>query len=91
METDTEYFAAHPEAKFRLVVRPSRVYRDFFMFKITTRDPEVYADGDAGDWGYYDAKRYGTPLEFLKSECERMLAHQHRCSNPERWLASQGR
>ncbi|WP_439925263.1 hypothetical protein [Nitrobacter sp. JJSN] len=88
-ESDAEFFAAHPEAKFRLLVRPSKVYRDFFMFKITTRDPDIYADGDAGDWRYYDAKRYGTPLEFLKSECDRMLAHPHRCSNPERWLASQ--
>lgn len=85
--TDAEFFRDHPVARFRLAVRPSKIYRDFFTFKITTREPEVYADGDAGDVRYYDANQ-GTPREWLLAECERMLAHPHRCSDPERWLAT---
>lgn len=88
-ESDAEYFAAHPEAKFRLAVRPSKVYRDFFSFKITTRDPEVYATGDCGDIRDYRPGQ-GSPREHMIAECERMLANTHRCRNSERWLASQG-
>lgn len=88
-ETDEEYFAAHPEARFRLMVRPRNFYRGYFTFTITTRDPEVYADGDAPDMGYYDANQ-GTPRDWMFAECERMLADPHRCSDSERWLASQG-
>jgi hypothetical protein len=85
--SDAEYFRDHPEAKFRLMVRSNPVYRDCFTFRLSTRDPEVFATGDSGDWRYYDRKRYATPREFMIAECERLLAHRHRCSNPERWLA----
>lgn len=88
-ETDAEYFAAHPESRFRLTVRPSKVYRDFFSFRITTRDPEVYATGDCGDIRDYRPGQ-GSPREHMIAECERMLANSHRCINSERWLASQG-
>jgi hypothetical protein len=88
-ESDEEYFAAHPEAKFRLAVQPCGVYRDFFTFTITTRDPEVYATGDVGDLRYYRPDG-GSPHEHMIAECERMLADPHRCSDSERWLASQG-
>lgn len=89
-ETDAEYFAAHPDAKFRLAVYPRpKFHRNHFTFTITTRDPEVYAEGDAGDTGYYDANQ-GTPREWMFAECERMLADPHRCSDRRRWLASQG-
>jgi hypothetical protein len=87
-ETDEEYFAAHPDAKFRLVVRPSRVYREYFTFKITTRDPEVYATGDSGDIRHYRPDQ-GSPRENMIAECERMLTDSNRCRNSERWLASQ--
>lgn len=90
--TDAEFFAANPEAKFRLTLHRSPFFRpDYFTFTISTRDPKVYAIGDRWDFWDYSAKRYGTPREYWVSECERMLAHPHRCSNPERWVASQGR
>jgi hypothetical protein len=87
-ESDEEYFAARPDAKFRLAVRPSRVYRDFFTFKITTRNPEVYATGDSGDIRHYRPDQ-GSPRANMIAECERMLADSNRCRNSERWLASQ--
>jgi hypothetical protein len=89
-ETDAEYFAKHPDAKLRLGVSPRPdFHRNHFTFKITTRDPEVYATGDAGDTRYYDANR-GSPREWLLAECERMLADSNRCGGgAERWLASQ--
>ena len=88
-ESNEEYFAAHPDAKFRLVVRPSKVYRDLFMFRFVTRDSEVFATGDVGDLRDYDAGGYGSPREWVFAECERMLADSNRCRNSERWLASQ--
>lgn len=89
-ESDEEYFAAHPEAKFRLNVHRSPLFwPDYFTFKITTRDPEVYATGDAGDLRDYRPGQ-GSPREHMLAECERMLANTHRCRNSERWLASQG-
>jgi hypothetical protein len=86
--TDAEFFAAHPDAKFRLAVRPNKFYPDCFTFKITTRDPEVYATGDSGDWGYYRPDQ-GTGREWLLAECARMLTHEHRCTDAERWRATQ--
>jgi hypothetical protein len=89
-ETDEEYFRNHSEMRFRLKLHRSRWHSpDCFNFTITTRDPEVYATGDSGDWRYYRPDR-GTPREHMIAECERMLAHPHRCSDSKRWLASQG-
>lgn len=87
-ESDAEYFAVHPEAEFRLTTRASIVYRNEFTFEITTRDPEVYATGDNYDFRDHGAEQYDSPREFVIAECGRLLADPHRCSNPERWLAS---
>ena len=88
-ESDEEYFAAHPDAEFRLNVHRSPLFwPDYFTFKITTRDAEVYATGDSGDIRYYRPDQ-GSPREHMIAECERMLADSNRCINSERWLASQ--
>jgi hypothetical protein len=89
-ETDAEYFAKHPDAKFRLKLQRSPLFRpDYFLFEIVTRDSEVYATGDAGDLRYYRPDR-GSPREWLLAECERMLADSNRCPGSDRWLADQG-
>jgi hypothetical protein len=83
-ETDAEYFAAHPEARFRLKVYRSRRYApDYFTFKITTRDPKVCACGDKWD-GFFELNlKPGTPRERLIRVCLRMLLNENRCYNTE--------
>ena len=89
-ESDEEYFAAHPDATFRFNLYQAPLYApNYFTFKITTRDAEVYATGDSGDIRYYRPDQ-GSPREHMIAECERMLADSNRCINSERWLASQG-
>ncbi|MDR6306449.1 hypothetical protein GGQ85_004181 [Nitrobacter vulgaris] len=88
-ESDVEYFATHPDAKFRLKLHRSRLHSaDSFSFMISTRISGIYAVGDRWDFRDYDANQ-GTPREHMIAECERMLANSHRCINSERWLASQ--
>lgn len=83
-ETDAEYFAAHPEARFRLKLHRSRRYApDYFTFKITTRDPKVCACGDKWD-GFFELNlKPGTPRERLIRVCLRMLLNENRCYNTE--------
>ena len=82
--SDAEYFTAHPDAKFRLNLRVTRVSRrySFFSFKIATRDGEVYATGDSGDVGSDLRRGPGTARERWIRACLLMLTDPHRCTGP---------
>lgn len=89
-ETDGEFFRNHPEARFRLKLHRSRWHSpDSFNFTITTRISGIYAAGDRWDLRDYGASRYGTPRTRVLGESLRMLADPNRCSDSDRWLASQ--
>jgi hypothetical protein len=80
--TDEEYFAAHPDMPpFRLTTRRSPNFRrDYFEFRVVTRDPKVYAEGDKWDAFSDLGLRPGTNRERLIRACLKMLTDPHRLS-----------
>lgn len=83
--TDAEYFADHPEAAWRFTVR--RHSRDYFEFRIITRDGRTIADGDTWDvYGKIDHASEDTPRDRLRAAAERLLADPNR-AYPAAWAA----
>lgn len=75
--TDAEYFRDHPEAAWLFTVR--RHNRDYFTFKIVTRDGSTIADGDVWDvYGKINHASVDTPRERLRAAVERLLADPNR-------------
>lgn len=82
---DAEYFADHPEAAWRFTVR--RHSRDYFEFRIITRDGGTIADGDRWDvYGKLDHASGGTPRERLRAAAEQLLVDPNR-AYPAVWVA----
>ncbi len=83
--TDSEFFAAHPGSPYRMTVR--RHSRDYFEFRIITRDGSTIADADTWDvYGKIDHASEDTPRERLRAATERLLADPNR-AYPAAWAA----
>lgn len=81
---DTEYFADHPMAQHRMTAR--RHSRNYFEFRIITRNGSTIADGDT--WDIYGAADYGggSPLERFRRVARCLLADPNR-AYPAAWVA----
>lgn len=75
--TDAEFFRANPSAPWRLTVR--QFNRDYFTFKITTRDGTRVSEGDRWDWlGKFALAGGGSPLERIQRAVHFLLADPNR-------------
>jgi hypothetical protein len=75
--TDAEYFAAHPEAAWRWTTQ--QFSRDYFTFRIITRDGSTIADGDRWDFeAAVNRVGGGSPLERLRRAASRLLTDPNR-------------
>ena len=82
---DAEYLTGHPEAAWRFTAR--RHSRDYFEFRIVTRDGSTIADGDVWDvYGKLDHSSGGTRRDRLRMAVERLLADPNR-AYPAAWAA----
>lgn len=88
-ETDEEFFAAHPETPFRVkwimaeppqTTVPAYRWDMFCTFKITTRQPRIYATGNLGDIRSILAHKPGTPRERVIRAYLMMLTNSSRCT-----------
>jgi hypothetical protein len=75
--TDAEFFHDHPDSPWRMTIH--RFNRDYFTFRLVTRDGSLIVDGDKWDWvSKLDRTGGGSPLERFQRAVRFLLADPNR-------------